>query len=77
MPPRVWVELMADIRGSGWAHLGTWALDVGGKRPELTIYGRPRDGARVIAIGTAAAGGIVEVQSFLDGGRGYLTTLNK
>lgn len=77
VPPRVWVEPMADIRGSGWVHLGSWALEVGDKRPELTIYERPRDGARVTAIGTAAAGGIVEVQSLFDEGRGYLASLNK
>lgn len=35
--PLVWVEPLIDLRRSGWTHLGTWHLDVGGKRPELTI----------------------------------------
>lgn len=76
-PPRVWVDPLNDLRRLGWAHLGTWSLDLGGKKPELTIYERPHDGTRVIAIGTAASGGIAEVQSLLDGGGGYLSTLNK
>ena len=76
-PPRVWVEPLNDLSRLGWAHLGTWSLDLGGKKPELTIYERPHDGTRVIAIGTAASGGIAEVLSLLDGGRGYLSTLNK
>lgn len=75
--PHVWVEPLNDLRRSGWVHLGTWNLVLGGKRPELTIYERPHDRSRFIAIGTAARGGIAEVQSLLDDGHGYLITLNR
>lgn len=75
--PFVWAEPLVDLRRSGWTHLGTWHLDVGGKRPELTIYQRPDDGTRLTALGTAPQGGIVEIQSLFDGGIGYLSTLNK
>jgi hypothetical protein len=75
--PSVWLEPLADLRRTGWSHIGTWHMNLGGKVPEVAIYERPDDGARLMAIGTAAQGGIVEIQTLLDGGRGYLVTLNK
>lgn len=76
-PPRIWLDLCHDLHGLDWSHLGTWVLDLGGKNPEVAVHERPADGARVVAVGAAVKGGVVEVQSCLDGGTGYLTTLNK
>lgn len=73
----VWAEPTSDLARLGWVHVGTWHLQLGGKWPELTILDRPDRTARITAIGTASQGGIVEVQTFLDGGQGLLTTLNK
>lgn len=73
----VWAEPTANLARMGWVYVGTWHLQLGGKWPEVTIYDRPDGRARAIALGTASPGGIVEVQTLLDGGQGLLTTLNK
>ena len=72
---RVWEEATAELRSLGWIHVGTWQLEIAGKYPEMTVLDRPDRKARVLALGTAAQGGIVEVQTHLVGG--LLSTINK
>lgn len=70
-----WHDVISLLVMLDWIFTDAWILELGQARPPFLSFERYPDGTRTACVGRHANGGVITIETFLDGGHGMLVTM--
>lgn len=70
-----WQDVISLLVALDWIFTDAWILELGQANPTFLSFERFPDGTRIGCVGRHANGGVITIETFLDGGHGMLVTV--